>query len=74
MALFDGHAGPIPYTTFVKKLSGEAANLDLADFLSAGIQDIVLLNYLTEGVRGCGISADDSRSAIPEYLPAGCRR
>lgn len=69
VALFDGRAGQKPYKTFVKKLSGEAANLDLADFLIAGIQDIVLFKYLTEGITGCDTSGNDSGSTTPEYFP-----
>ena len=53
-ALFDGRAGHISYNEFVKKLSGAAANLDLADFLIAGIQDIVLFQYLTERRQDTG--------------------
>ena len=52
--------GSINYKKFMKKLSGTAANLELGDFLIAGIQDMVLFNYLTE---------DDSRSASSEYVP-----
>ena len=68
-ALFDGRARPIPYNTFVKKLSGEDANLGIGDFLIAGIQDMVLFKYLTEGVRKPRASGDGSHSATPEYMP-----
>ena len=59
-ALFDGRAGRIPYHEFVTKLSGDAANLEVADFLTTGIQDIVLFKYLTEGVRNSDASGDRS--------------
>ena len=68
-ALFDGRAGPIPYNEFVRRLSGEASNLELADFLIAGIQDMVLFKYLTEGVREASASRDDLRKDKPEYAP-----
>ena len=69
-ALFDGRAGQIGYKTFVEKLvSDEEADLGLGDFLIAGLQDMVLFKYLTEGVRKPSASADDSRSATPEYVP-----
>ncbi len=60
VALFDGGVGSITYKKFIKKLSGTAADLKLGDFLIAGIQDMVLFNYLTE---------NDSRSASSEYVP-----
>ena len=68
-ALFDGRAGSIPYSTFVKKLSGEDGNLDLGDFLITGIQDMVLFGYMTEGVGQSNTSNDGSHSATPEYVP-----
>ena len=68
-ALFHGQAGHIPYHEFVTKLSGEAANLELADFLTAGIQDMVLFGYLTEGVRSSDASGDHSTGAAPNYEP-----
>ena len=68
-ALFDGRAGHIPYHEFVTKLSGEAANLELADFLTAGIQDMVLFGYLTEGARNSNTSAERSTGAAPKYEP-----
>ena len=68
-ALFDGRAGRISYHEFVKKLSGAAANLELADFLLAGIQDMVLFKYLTEGVRAPGVSGADSLNGTSEYVP-----
>ena len=55
-ALFDGRAGPIPYDKFLTKLTGEEVGLDLGDFLLAGIQDMVLFNYLTESARGAATS------------------
>ena len=68
-ALFEGRAGPIQYHDFVKKLTGEPANLELADFLFAGIQDMVLFKYLTEGVRDPGASGDHPGCAAPKYEP-----
>ena len=68
-ALFDGRAGRISYHEFVKKLSGAAANLELTDFLIAGIQDMVLFKYLTEGVRAPGVSGVGSFDGTPEYVP-----
>ena len=68
-ALFDGRAGPIPYHEFVKRLSGDAANLELADFLIAGIQDMVLFKYLTEGCRDADASGDHPQYAIHNYVP-----
>ena len=68
-ALFDGRAGRIPYHEFVTKLSGDAANLELADFLTTGIQDMVLFKYLTEGVRNSNASGDHSTGAVPKYEP-----
>ena len=69
-ALFDGRAGQISYKAFVKKLvSDEEAALELGDFLIAGLQDMVLFKYLSEGVRKKSASADDSRGATPEYVP-----
>ena len=67
--LFDGRAGSIRYNKFVEKLSGEDGNLDLGDFLIAGMQDMVLFGYLTESVREPGGSNDGSHSAAPEYVP-----
>ena len=66
--LFGGRAGQIRYNTFVEKLSGEDANLYLEDFMIAGMQDMVLFKYLTEGVRksvvtGKGTDADDGHRA-----------
>ena len=68
-ALFDGRAGHIEYHKFVTKLSGEAANLELADFLTTGIQDMVLFKYLTEGVRNSDASSNHSGCATPTYEP-----
>ncbi len=68
-ALFDGRAGRIRYHEFVTKLSGDAANLELADFLTTGIQDMVLFKYLTEGVRNSNASGDHSTGAAPKYEP-----
>ena len=67
--LFDGRAGWIRYNKFVKKLSGKDANLYLEDFLIAGMQDMVLFNYLTEGGRKPGASSDGSRGVPREYVP-----
>ena len=67
--LFGGRAGQIRYNTFVEKLSGEDANLYLEDFVIAGMQDMVLFKYLTEGVRNPGASRDGSRETAPEYVP-----
>ena len=64
-ALFEGQAGPIQYHEFVTKLTGDAANLELADFLTAGIQDMVLFKYLTEGVRNSDASAHRSTGNVP---------
>ena len=68
-ALFDGRAGQIQYHKFVTKLSGDAANLELADFLTTGIQDMVLFQYLTEGVRDIDAPGDQSTDAAPRYEP-----
>ena len=68
-ALFEGRAGPIPYQKIVKELTGEAANLELADFLFAGMQDMVLFKYLTEGVRDTSALNDHPGSAAPKYEP-----
>ena len=68
-ALFDGRAGPIPYDKFLTKLTGEEVGLDLGDFLLAGIQDMVLFNYLTESASGAATLDTDSCSAPPEYVP-----
>ena len=68
--LFDGRAGHIGYNAFVEKLvSDEEADLGLGDFLIAGLQDLVLFKYLTEGVRDPGASADDSPAIAPKYVP-----
>ena len=67
--LFGGRAGQIRYNTFVVKLSGEDANLYLEDFVIAGMQDMVLFKYLTEGVRKPGASSDGSRETALEYVP-----
>ena len=68
--LFDGRAGNIPYNKFVKELvSREGADLGLGDFLIGGLQDMVLFNYLTEGVIEPSASADDSRGATPKHVP-----
>ena len=68
-ALFDGRAGHIQYHEFVTKLSGEAANLELADFLTSGIQDMVLFKYLTEGVRNYEEPTNHSTGTAPKYEP-----
>ena len=68
-ALFEEQAGPIRYHDFVKGLTGEAGNPKLADFLFAGIQDMVLFKYLTEGVRYNGALDDQSGCAVPKYEP-----
>ena len=68
-ALFDGRAGQIQYHKFVTKLSGDAANLELADFLTTGIQDMVLFKYLTEGVRNSDAPGDYSTGTPPKYEP-----
>ena len=68
-ALFEGQAGQISYRKFVKKLTGEDGNPNLADVLFAGIQDMVLFKYLTEGVRFTGALDDQSRCAAPKYKP-----
>ena len=65
-ALFGGQAGHSRYQEFIKELTGRrrqpagaaesspASKLDLADFLTAGLQDMVLFGYLTEGSRSDG--------------------
>ena len=63
--LFDGRAGQMPYGAFVKELSGEAANMDIGDFLIAGFQDIVLFKYLTEGHRDSRASGDAALRYVP---------
>ena len=68
-ALFDGRAGSIRYNKFVKKLSGEDSDLDLGDFLIAGMQDMVLFKYLTENAKDPGGSNDGSHSVAPECVP-----
>ena len=68
-ALFEGRAGPIQYHEFVTKLTGDAANLELADFMTAGIQDMVLFKYMTEGIRNSDASTNNSGSATPKYEP-----
>ena len=70
-ALFDGRAGRIRYNAFMEKLVSdeEADHLGLGDFLIAGLQDLVLFKYVTEGVRKPRASADDSSGATPEYAP-----
>ena len=68
-ALFEGRAGQIQYHEFVTRLTGDAANLELADFLTAGIQDMVLFKYLTEGVRNSNASGNRSTGAEPKYEP-----
>ncbi len=69
-ALFNGRARrDISYRYFINKLTGEAANLALGDFLISGVQDMMLFKYLTEGFREHSASGDDSRSATPEYVP-----
>ena len=68
-ALFEGRAGWIRYQDFVKKLTGEAGNPKLSDVLFAGIQDMVLFKYLTEGVRFTGALDDQSGCAVPNYEP-----
>ena len=73
-ALFEGRAGQIQYHEFVTKLTGDAANLELADFLTAGIQDMVLFKYLTEGVRNSHASGNHSGCAAPKYEPGARRR
>ena len=69
--LFDGRAGHICYNKFMGTLVSdeEADHLGLGDFLIAGLQDIVLFKYVTEGVRKPSASADNSRGATPEYVP-----
>ena len=67
-ALYDGRAGKSSYHKFVNALV-KGADLELGDFLIAGLQDMVLFKYLTEGVREPSASADDSRGAPPEYVP-----
>ena len=67
--LFEGRAGQVPYRTFVEELSGDAANLQLQDFLFAGLQDLVLFKYLTEGFRETQLTGEDSHRATGEYLP-----
>ena len=66
-ALFDGRAAD-GYNAYVKKLS-DGSGLYLEDFLIAGIQDIVLFEYLTESVRKPGASNDGTGRATPEYVP-----
>ena len=68
-ALFGGRAGHIPYHEFVTKLSGDAANLGLADFLTSGIQDMVLFDYLTEDLRNSEAPTDHSTGAASSYEP-----
>ena len=70
-ALFDGCTGRIRYNEFMETLVSdeEADHLGLGDFLIAGLQDIVLFKYVTEGVRKPSASADDSRGTTPEYVP-----
>ena len=68
-ALFDGRTAFHRYSKFVEKLSGESANLALGDFLIAGMQDMVLFGYLTEGVREPGASGVGTHSGTPEYVP-----
>ena len=68
-ALFDGRAGQIRYHKFVTRLSGDAANLELADFLTTDIQDMVLFKYLTEGVGDTDAQGDHSTGAAPRYEP-----
>ena len=67
--LVGGRAGPNHYKSFLKKLSGEEANLYLEDFVVAGMQDMVLFKYFTEGVRRPGASNDGSREIGPDYVP-----
>lgn len=67
--LFEGRAGRTRYNSFVEKLSGEHANLYLEDFLVAGIQDMVLFGYLTEGVKKPGAQTVGSSATTPEYVP-----
>ena len=69
VAVFGGRAGHVPYKELLKDLSGEAASLELGDFLISGIQDMVMFKYLTEGVREGGVPVVESRSADPEYAP-----
>ena len=47
-ALYDGRAGIISYHKFVNELA-EGVDLELGGFLIAGLQDMVLFKYLTEG-------------------------
>ena len=68
-ALYEGRAGHIKYNEFVTRLTGVAANLELADFLTTGIQDLVLFKYLTEGVRNCDASSNHWGCATPRYEP-----
>ena len=67
--LSNGRAGPIPYRKFVTELTGPAANTELADFLTAGLQDMVLFQYLTEGVRNSNASGNSSAGTAPNYKP-----
>ena len=67
--LLDGRAGQVPYRKFVEGLSGDAARLQLHDFLIAGIQDLVLFKYLTEGFRENQLSGEGSQHVTGEYLP-----
>ena len=66
--LIDGGAGIRSYRIIVKELV-EGADLELGDFLIAGLQDMVLFKYLTEGVREPSASADDSRGATHANVP-----
>ena len=70
-ALFDGRAGNIRYNEFMKTLVSdkEADHLGLGDFLIAGLQDMVLFEYLTKGVKKPSASADGSSDVTPEYMP-----
>ena len=69
-ALFDGRTGSISYKCFVNQLIGRDANLDLGDFLIAGMQDMVLFEYLTQGVlKNADTSSGGSHSDPPEYEP-----
>ena len=70
-ALFDGHAGQIPYGNFMETLFSdeEADNLGLGDFLIAGFQDIVLFKYVTESIRKPRTTSDDPSGAASEYVP-----
>ena len=69
--LFEGRAGQIRYNEFVEALVSDGeADLGLGDFLIAGLQDMVLFEYLTAGVRNHSDSADDTPDATPNYVPA----